>query len=114
MGNCMETCLLQREEELDDQIVQEQELEGEIVKAQIVMEKKGNNNTMKIKMVLTKEELESLLVQLKLNKGKSLEEFLGEIERRRRREIILRDSKWKPSLESITESPEVPEMMDRS
>ncbi|XP_055821845.1 uncharacterized protein LOC129890298 [Solanum dulcamara] len=112
MGNCMETCLLHREEELEDQIVHEQEMEGEIVKAEEnVVEK---NNIMRIKMVLSKEELESLFVQLKLNEGKSLEEFLGEIEMERRiRRENRKDSKWKPSLESIIESPKIQEMVDR-
>ncbi|KAL3329848.1 hypothetical protein AABB24_033954 [Solanum stoloniferum] len=113
MGNCMETCLLQREEELEDQIVHEQEMEGEIVKTkENVVEK---NNIMRMKMVLSKEELESLLVQLKHNEGKNLEELLGEIEmERRRKENNISDYKWKPSLESIIESPEIQEMMDRS
>lgn len=113
MGNCMEICLLQREEELEDEIVHEQKMEGEIVKAkENVVEK---NNIMRMKMVLSKEELESLLVQLKHNEGKNLEELLGEIEmERRRKENNTSDSKWKPSLESIIESPEIQEMMDRS
>lgn len=102
MGNCIETCLLQREEELGDQIVNGQEMEGESVKAEENMVEK--NNIMRIKMVLSKEEMENLLVQLKLNEGKKLEEFFGEIERKS-------DSKWKPSLESIIESPKFQEMM---
>ncbi|WMV40639.1 hypothetical protein MTR67_034024 [Solanum verrucosum] len=106
MGNCMETCLLQREEELEDQIVHEQAMEENVVE---------KNNIMRMKVVLSKEELESLLVQLKLNEGKNLEELLGEIEmERRRKENNRSDYKWKPSLESIIESPKIQEMMDRS
>ncbi|OIT22125.1 hypothetical protein A4A49_62763 [Nicotiana attenuata] len=109
MGNCMEACL--RREEIEESIHQELETEektSEILKAEKEMEKKGNNS-MRIKIVLTKEELEMLFLQLKLKEEKSLEDFLEEIKRRRER----RDSKWKPSLESITESP-VPEIMDTS
>jgi hypothetical protein len=52
--------------------------------------------------VLTKEELEWLLFQLKVNGGKKLEDVLGEIERGRSMKV----KTWKPSLESIMESPE--------
>lgn len=65
---------------------------------------------MRIKVVLTKEELEWLVFQLENYKNeKSLEDILEEIESSResyRGKIV----SWKPSLESIKESPEVLEM----
>ncbi|MCD7459462.1 hypothetical protein HAX54_040934 [Datura stramonium] len=101
MGNCVETCLQREKTE-----VQEEKTE-EFVKENIELEK-GKTN-MRLKVILTKEELEWLLLQLKFREGKNLEQFLGEIERNRGKF----SSGWKPSLESITESPEVPEMMNR-
>lgn len=103
MGNCVETCL--QRENIEELRIEEEEEEktGEFMKENNEMEK-GKTN-MRLKVILTKEELEWLLLQLKFREGKNLEEFLGEIERNR--------GKWKPSLESITERPEVPEMMDR-
>ncbi|KAI3468609.1 hypothetical protein Pfo_025272 [Paulownia fortunei] len=68
-------------------------------------EKSGN---IRIKIVLTKEELEWLMFQLKNTEGRSLEDVLGEIQRSREKSVS-----WKPSLDSIIESPEVPEGMDR-
>ncbi|KAJ8527018.1 hypothetical protein K7X08_029495 [Anisodus acutangulus] len=104
MGNCVETCL--QRENIEELRVQEEKT-GEFVKENIEMEK-GKTN-MRLKIVLTKEELEWLLLKLKFQEGEKLEEVLGEIERNRGKN----SRGWKPSLESITESPEVPEMMDR-
>lgn len=110
MGNCIETCL-QREntEELRMQKQETEEKTGDFSKEEdIGMEK--SKTYMRLKIVLTKEELEWLLLQLKFKEGKNLEDVLGEIERSRGKISC----GWKPSLESITESPEIPEMMDRS
>ena len=65
----------------------------------------------KVKIVLRREELEWLMFQLKNNQGKKLEEILGEIERGRLREKVV--EAWRPSLESIMETPEVHDHMDR-
>ncbi|CAN4077576.1 unnamed protein product [Withania somnifera] len=98
MGNCVETCCLQREniEELSSTSIKEEK--------NIEMEK-GKTN-MRLKVVLTKEELEWLLLQLEFRQGKNLEQVLEEIGRNRGKICFT----WKPSLESIIESPE---MMDR-
>ena len=66
---------------------------------------------MKLKLVLTKDELQWLLLQLKKDQGRKLEEVLGEIEKSRLRGENV--TKWKPCLESIMESPEVHHYMDR-
>ncbi|KAJ8555870.1 hypothetical protein K7X08_013366 [Anisodus acutangulus] len=108
MGNCVKACLQRKNiEELRVQEEKTEEKTGKFIKENIEMEK-GKTN-MRLKIVLTKEELEWLLLQLKFQEGKKLEEFLGEIERNRGNISC----GWRPSLESITESPEVPEMMDR-
>lgn len=105
MGNCVKTCL--QRESIEELSIQEEKKE-EFMKENIEMEK-GKTN-MRLKVILTKEELEWLLLQLKFKEGKKLEEFLCEIEKNRTKII---SSGWKPSLESIIESHEVPEMMDR-
>lgn len=64
-----------------------------------------NGGGIRIKIVLTKEELEWLMLELKGGNGKKLEDVLGEIENGRGKTVG-----WKPSLESIVESPEVVEM----
>lgn len=60
-------------------------------------------------MVLTKEELQWLMKQLKNREGggKRIEDVLGEIEKGRKK---VPSHAWKPSLDSITEIPEVLEM----
>lgn len=103
MGNCIE-----REKV---EIKQEEQEQNQEVKGQIEEEKKESG--MRIKIVLSKEELEWLLFELKEKEGKRLEDMLEEIERVRQkeREKIVG---WKPSLESIMEIPEVLDHMDRS
>ncbi|KAL6986413.1 hypothetical protein U1Q18_019776 [Sarracenia purpurea var. burkii] len=99
MGNCMETC--RQEVEIKEQ-EQQEEIRGE-------KEKPGGFPTggTRIKIVLRKEELEWLLFQLKDKRGKKkLGDVLGEIERGRSEKV----SGWKPSLESIVETPEVVEI----
>lgn len=71
-------------------------------------EGKPKNGSMRIKVVLTKEELERLMSQLKNTQGRRLEDVLGEIQRSREKSVA-----WRPCLDSIVESPEVPEGMDR-
>lgn len=84
MGNCVRGGKQVREAEEDVEIKEEEE------------------SGKKIKLVLTKEELERLMFELKSNQGKKLEDVLHEIEREREREKT-KIRVWKPSLESISE-----------
>ncbi|TYH97837.1 hypothetical protein E1A91_A12G257700v1 [Gossypium mustelinum] len=103
MGNCMMKTLGSRphleEEEEEEEI-------GEAASTDYKKENEGKTSSIKVKIVLTKEELDLLLVKLKNkgNGGKSLEEILGEIEKARSEKL---DSSWKPSLESIMEDDDV-------
>ncbi|KAK1430639.1 hypothetical protein QVD17_13530 [Tagetes erecta] len=105
MGNYMDTCI-QREEkpQVNDEKVEQG---SEKVKGNCGME----SCRMRVKLVLTKDELEWLLLQMKNSnlEGKRLEDVLGEIEKSR-----VNGKKWKPSLESIIETPEVHHHMSRS
>ncbi|OAY56360.1 uncharacterized protein LOC110609917 [Manihot esculenta] len=111
MGNCLKPSARQRQQEEEvlkkyyDQVYQERELGAEFGKeSDDDFDEKGS---LKVKIVLTKEELEWLMLQLKVNEGKKLEDVLQEIERERERGKV---KSWKPSLESILESPEGLEM----
>lgn len=81
----------------------------------------GGGGRVRVKIVLTKEELEQLLIHLGRDSGRkggpkgNLERVLGEIERGRRRNggsggDAVDGGPWKPSLDSIMEVPELPEM----
>lgn len=98
MGNCMEAFRNSPETEKN------MSNEEEVVKSEV---EKGNNKV-RIKIVLTKEELEWLMIELQKTQGKKFEELMEEIQRSRERNVG-----WKPSLDSIVEIPEVPEGMDR-
>uniref|UniRef100_A0A2C9WA32 Uncharacterized protein n=1 Tax=Manihot esculenta TaxID=3983 RepID=A0A2C9WA32_MANES len=107
MGNCIKPSARQgqqEEEDLEKYYPQEKELEAGFGKKSDDIDEKGS---LKLKIMLTKEELEWLMFQLKVNKGKKLEDVLQEIERERERGKV---KSWKPSLESILESPEGLEM----
>ncbi|GAA0172414.1 hypothetical protein Leryth_008413 [Lithospermum erythrorhizon] len=101
MGNLMETCIQKPEGE------QNQEHEDGKLEDVTEFKKEASNNNRRVKIVLTKVELEWLMLQLKENKGRGLEEVLEEIERGRGERSVVG---WKPSLESIIECPEVQEM----
>ncbi|XVF51317.1 hypothetical protein PTKIN_Ptkin04bG0175300 [Pterospermum kingtungense] len=106
MGNCMMRTSRTRQ-------VEEEETE-EIREAATEFEKENDvgKGSIKVKIVLTKEELALFLLKLKNNNGgKSLEDLLAEMEKARSGKV---DS-WRPSLESIMEEvdPEGLEM-DRS
>ncbi|KAL7189078.1 hypothetical protein ACSBR1_038860 [Camellia fascicularis] len=104
MGNFMETCRDSQEVEMIEHEKQENEENG----GGFVKDDGGfETRSVRIKMVLTKEELEWLVFQLKDERrgNKRLEDVLEEIERGRGKV-----EGWKPSLESIMESPEVLEM----
>lgn len=102
MGNCMETCRERHEEGEEDERNEEEEI-------------KGSGYGVRVKIMLTKEELEWMMFQLKEKGGKSLEDVLRDIERARSSSsspaaVAWKVEGWKPSLESIMESPEVFEM----
>ena len=92
MGNCMK--------KQPKETVMHEKKEEDIVK------KETEKGVQRVKIVVTKEELQWLMAQLNNKDGKSLEDFLAEIERGREKANNL---PWKPSLESITECPEVVE-----
>ncbi|XP_076953231.1 uncharacterized protein LOC143627245 [Bidens hawaiensis] len=104
MGNYMETCI-QREEKPQ---VQEKQESGRQLRGSYGME----SGRMRVKLVLTKDELEWLMLQMNNKQGKRLEDVLGEIEKSRMSGKSV--GTWKPSLESIMETPEVHQDMIRS
>lgn len=118
MGNCLETCVTHRRPPRVTKEIEQEERETESARAgrddtDLVREKKSG---MRVKIVLTKEELEWLMIQLENKKEgegerSTLEDVLDEIEKGRRRNCSV--GGWKPSLESIVECPEVPEFMTR-
>ncbi|XP_057450079.1 uncharacterized protein LOC130741251 [Lotus japonicus] len=110
MGNCMETCTLRKQDAMRMQKKQQQKQEEDtktrssgFVK---INDSKGKNG-LRMKIVLTKEELKWLMLQLNEKGGMKLEKVLGEIERGREIKV---EGSWKPSLESIVEAPELPDM----
>ncbi|CAI9274523.1 unnamed protein product [Lactuca saligna] len=115
MGNYMETCIQRKpteeeEEAQEKQKQEQQEKQESYEKTSDTLSKESSK--VRVKLVLTKDELQWLLLQLKKNEGRKLEEMLGEIEKSR----VTGESvtKWKPRLESIMESPEVHHHMERS
>lgn len=102
----MESCLNKKQE---DEVLENKEdlreSEGDD-QSGLVKESCSRKGSLRVKIVLTKEELEWFMVQLQNKDGKSLEDVLEEIERGRGKV----DQGWKPSLESIMECPEVVEM----
>ncbi|KAG7031156.1 hypothetical protein SDJN02_05196, partial [Cucurbita argyrosperma subsp. argyrosperma] len=100
MGNCVEVLSRRSEEEETTTTGTTTMMEKE--------ERKGGG--VRIKVVLTKEELQWLMEQVQERGGKGLEELLGEIEGRRKK--VNEDGSWRPSLESIMEVPEVLDRME--
>ncbi|KAK1285168.1 hypothetical protein QJS10_CPB20g02012 [Acorus calamus] len=97
MGNCLKTCKhgkQQQQEEEDPSKVSGFDEKGG----------SGGGGGLKVKIVLTKAELEWLMFELegKEKGGKRLEEVLEEIEKGREKGKV---HGWKPSLQSIMESP---------
>ncbi|XP_028774857.1 uncharacterized protein LOC114731767 [Neltuma alba] len=98
MGNCMERSgEIQWQEGGGEEEVKQQK-EGE-------EEDSEGKKRVRVKIVLTKEELQWLILQLNQKQGMGLDQVLEEIQRSREKVEA-----WKPSLESIMEIPEVPEM----
>ncbi|KAK9145448.1 hypothetical protein Sjap_005351 [Stephania japonica] len=126
MGNCMETCAQENIRELDHHH-DHQDQTTVIIDDDHNIE--GSRSGLRVKIVLTREELEWLLFQLQLegNKGgggtnsiKRLEDVLGEMEIGSSKMVVFghqysddhEDSKrWKPSLDSIMETPEAVEIV---
>ncbi|KAF8413322.1 hypothetical protein HHK36_001300 [Tetracentron sinense] len=100
MGNCMETYAEGRLGENKQEQEEEDKKAGGLVK-----EDGFEKGSFRVKIVLTKEELEWLMLELKKKGGRGLQEVLGEIEKGRGKV-----EGWKPSLESIMEIPELHEM----
>ncbi|KAL8521273.1 hypothetical protein ACS0TY_011709 [Phlomoides rotata] len=84
MGNCIERCKHSSQTDHDE------------------VKSEQKNGKMRIKIVLTKEELEWLMLQLNDTQGnkKNIEDVLGEIQRSREDTAT---ANWKPSLDSILE-----------
>ncbi|CAL0311393.1 unnamed protein product [Lupinus luteus] len=103
MGNCMETCTeRQQDDAVEMQKQQQHDEESGFVKEN-GDDDKEKKNVLRVKVVLTKEELKWLMLQLNNEKeGMKLEQALEEIERRRDQKV---NEGWKPSLESIMEAP---------
>ncbi|PON45214.1 hypothetical protein PanWU01x14_260440 [Parasponia andersonii] len=106
MGNCMESCLYRKKENEVLEHKEEDVRESGDHQSGFVKEKCSRKGSLRVKIVLTKEELEWFMLQLQNKDGKSLEDVLEEIERGRGKV----DQGWKPSLDSIMECPEVVEM----
>ncbi|ESW30575.1 hypothetical protein PHAVU_002G164500 [Phaseolus vulgaris] len=98
MGNCMET---QR-----DGAEEKQEEEEERGRRFVKVKESEGKNGVSMKVVVTKEELKWLIVELQEKKGMRLEEMVAEIERGREEKV----EGWKPSLDSIMEAPEMLQM----
>lgn len=70
-------------------------------------EAENNNGKIRVKIVVRKEELEMLLLQLKKTGGKRpLEEVLGEIQRNR-----AKSAAWRPCLDTILETHTPPQLI---
>lgn len=98
MGNCMETLRNSPSEEKHNNIVEEEEEE------EVVEEEKRKK--MRIKIVLRKEEVEWLMFELQKTQGMKIEDVLLQIQTSRLHTTTTAVP-WKPSLDSILETPEV-------
>ncbi|KAJ1690922.1 hypothetical protein LUZ63_015077 [Rhynchospora breviuscula] len=105
MGNCIKISAPTATTSSDHDQVPEVIIRPEEEKSLETREGGGNGNGVKVKVLLTRAELEWLMAQLK-NGEKKLEEVLAEMGREREREKGRCDG-WKPSLESIVEIPEL-------
>ncbi|KAJ4828891.1 hypothetical protein Tsubulata_013764 [Turnera subulata] len=99
MGNCVSPSL-QKQHEVEEMVMyQEEHNQKEAGGDQFVEESGKKGSSLKVKVVLTKEELEWLMLQLTSDGGsKKLEDVLKEIEKCRGKAKA-----WRPSLESIME-----------
>nr|GMD94908.1 uncharacterized protein LOC114283643 [Ipomoea batatas] len=100
MGNCMERSGGDWAEE------EERKQESD----ENTKEMDNNGVVRAVKIVLSREEVEWVLFQLQSRPGRKIDDLLEELESYRK---TGRATKWKPSLESITEHPEVCDPMER-
>ncbi|XP_022733466.1 uncharacterized protein LOC111287290 [Durio zibethinus] len=109
MGNCLMRSRQLEEEEREEQL---EEIRNREAATEFEKENKVGKGSIKVKIVLTKEELELFLMKLKNNSGgNSLGDLLAEMEKDRSGKV---DS-WRPSLESIMEDADAEGLeMDRS
>ncbi|KAL9246649.1 hypothetical protein vseg_020157 [Gypsophila vaccaria] len=99
MGNCMQS-------EKGKEEKNKMEINGREVKIMDEVDKKSKG--VRVKMVLTKEELQWLQMQLQNRSQNStgrIEDVLRGLEKARKKPSA--DHSWKPSLHSITETPEL-------
>ncbi|XP_020230176.1 uncharacterized protein LOC109810968 [Cajanus cajan] len=104
MGNCMETYTKGHAEERQKN--EEEEERGRRWRGFV---EKNDDKGVSMKVVLTKEELKWLILQLNEKGGMRVEEMVAEIERGREK---VKGYSWKPSLERILEAPEMLQMED--
>ncbi|XP_057520553.1 uncharacterized protein LOC130800862 [Amaranthus tricolor] len=112
MGNCIETCRFESKRSIKED--QKKEKEGSKGNMGVYVKNVENNkNGVRVKMVLTKEELQWLILQLKNREegdhGKRIEDVLQELGKGRKK-VFNGNHSWRPSLDSITEISEVLEM----
>ncbi|CAL9138650.1 unnamed protein product [Musa acuminata var. zebrina] len=98
MGNCTERSAPSQEEEEEEEDMEPGKQDGDGIS-----EKEGN---CRVKILLTKKELEWLVLRLKEKGEQRLEDVLEEMARELGRERG-KAKGWKPTLESIVESSEV-------
>lgn len=106
MGNCVQTCTIchEKAKEIRQKDGDDQGARlaiGPSLEEEVDIKEGG----FQVKMVLSKEELSWLLLQLEDKGGKSLKDALEEIENWRNNKANCKS--WKPSLESIMEAPEL-------
>ncbi|KAJ0989342.1 hypothetical protein J5N97_007698 [Dioscorea zingiberensis] len=103
MGNCMETCPPWPQEG-----IQERGINGGGVGEDgdgLDKAKAGAGGVLKVKLVLTRRELEWLMLQLKDKRERRLHDLVTEMGRERRESMMVH--RWTPNLASIMESPEL-------
>ncbi|CAL1386521.1 unnamed protein product [Linum trigynum] len=118
MGNCLapnkkRSQVHEFQEEHDSKVNSDKTMKTEETGDVPTTNNGGTDVGTKVKIVLTKEELDWLMYELKVkNSGgeggstKKLEDALAEIERNRALKSASVNSCWQPSLESISECPE--------
>ncbi|EOA35908.1 hypothetical protein CARUB_v10021166mg [Capsella rubella] len=116
MGNCMERWMQREEEEEEKGKIEVKERAKESFKLD-GDDKEGDNGGMKVKIVLTRHELDMFLLQMNRSHDGNLmvtRDVMVELEKRVSRASsfspLSSPMAWEPSLESIVECPEVQEM----
>ncbi|CAO2819215.1 unnamed protein product [Amaranthus hypochondriacus] len=113
MGNCLETCKVEAKRSIKEDEKKEKEGISKGNMGVYVKNVENNKNGLRVKMVLTKEELQWLIIQLKNREegdhAKRIEDVLQELGKGRNK-VFNGNHSWKPSLDSITEISEVLEI----